>query len=44
MTYEVDLVYCCIDFALASAGDKNVGTIIDEALCRSKTYTTVSPQ
>ena len=29
-------------FALASTSDKNIGTIVNELLCRSKTYTAVS--
>ena len=36
------LLDCCIEFALASTGDKNIGTFVDESLCSSKAYPAVS--
>jgi hypothetical protein len=37
-----DLLDCCIEFALAAAGDENVGTLVDEPLCSGKAYPAAS--
>jgi hypothetical protein len=36
------LLYCRVEFALTAAGDENIGTLVDEPLCRGKAYTAAS--
>jgi hypothetical protein len=38
-----DLLYCRVEFALTSAGDENVGTLVDEPLCRGKAMPLLPP-
>jgi hypothetical protein len=38
VVFASDLVYSCIEFALAATIDKNISTLFYEPLCRGKAY------